>query len=98
MKIEASGRMTSGNIAVMMKPMHVPIWEAMRPYGTHFEEIADAVVVYGGCVVRGRGSGAETDSPMAWVVTLKDGKIVSHRGFRDPESALAAAEAAAVPD
>jgi ketosteroid isomerase-like protein len=75
-----------------------PIWEAMRPYGTHFEEIGDAVVVYGGCVVRGRGSGAETDSPMAWVVTLEDGKIVSHRGFRDPESALAAAEAAAVAD
>jgi ketosteroid isomerase-like protein len=69
-----------------------PIWEAMKPYGTRFEEVGDAVVVYGGCVVRGRGSGAETDSPMAWVITLKNGKIVSHRGFRDPESALAAAE------
>jgi ketosteroid isomerase-like protein len=76
-----------------------PIWEAMKPYGTEFQEIGDAVVVYGGCLVRGRVSGAETDSPMAWVVTVRNGKIVSHRGFRDPESALAAAEAAAgVPD
>jgi ketosteroid isomerase-like protein len=69
-----------------------PIWETMKPYGTHFQAIGNAVVVYGGCVVRGRGSGAETDAPMAWVVTLKDGKVTSHRGFRDGESALAAAE------
>jgi ketosteroid isomerase-like protein len=72
-----------------------PIWEAMTPYGTDFQVIGDAVVVYGGCMVRGRGSGAETDAPMAWVVTVTDGKIVSHRGFGDPESALAAAEAGA---
>jgi ketosteroid isomerase-like protein len=69
-----------------------PIWETMKPYGTDFHQVGDAVVVSGGCLVRGRGSGAETDSPMAWVVTVRDGKITSHRGFRDSDSASAAAE------
>jgi ketosteroid isomerase-like protein len=69
-----------------------PIWETMKPYGTDFHEVGDAVVVSGGCVVRGRASGAETDAPMAWVVKVKDGKITSHRGFRDSETAMAAAE------
>ena len=69
-----------------------PIWETMKPYGTDFHQVGDAVVVSGGCLVRGRGSGAETDSPMAWVVTVRDGRITSHRGFRDSDSASAAAE------
>jgi ketosteroid isomerase-like protein len=63
----------------------------MQPYGTAFEQVGDAVVVAGGCVVRGRGSGAETDSPMAWVVRVIDGKIVSHRGFSDVQIAMSAA-------
>jgi ketosteroid isomerase-like protein len=55
------------------------------------QTIGDQVVVVGGCAVRGRGSGAVTDSPLAWVVTVREGKITSHRGFRTADEALEAA-------
>jgi ketosteroid isomerase-like protein len=68
-----------------------PVWEEMQPYGGDFREVGDSVVVIGGCRVRGRGSGAETDSPMAWVITFRGDKIASHRGFADADKALEAA-------
>jgi ketosteroid isomerase-like protein len=39
-----------------------------------------------------RESGVVTDSPLAWVVTVRGGKITSHRGFRTADEALEAAE------
>ena len=38
-----------------------------------------------------RGSGAVTDSPLAWVITVRDDRITSHRGFRTADEALEAA-------
>ena len=35
-------------------------------------------------------SGAESDAPMAWVITVRDGKVVRHRGFETRDEALAA--------
>jgi ketosteroid isomerase-like protein len=67
------------------------IWDEMRPYAEQVQTIGDQVVVVGGCAVRGRGSGAVTDSPLAWVVTVREGKITSHRGFRTADEALEAA-------
>jgi ketosteroid isomerase-like protein len=66
------------------------VWEELRPYCHDFRTVGCDVVVLGGCAVRGRGSGAETDTPMAWVVTVRNGKITSHRGYRTGEEALEA--------
>jgi ketosteroid isomerase-like protein len=64
------------------------VWEEMRPYADALWAVGDHVVVLGGCVVRGRGSGAESDGPMAWVITFDVGKIVRHRGYQTAEDAL----------
>jgi ketosteroid isomerase-like protein len=66
------------------------VWEELRPYAEDFRTADDKVVAVGGCAVRGLGSGAETDTPMAWVVTLSDGKVTSHRGYRSGSEALEA--------
>jgi ketosteroid isomerase-like protein len=42
------------------------VWDELHPYGDDFRTVGDNVVVLGGCMVRGRGSGAEADTPMAW--------------------------------
>jgi ketosteroid isomerase-like protein len=67
------------------------VWEELHPYGDDFRTVGSEVVVLGGCAVRGRGSGAVTDTPMAWVMTVRNGKITSHRGYRTREEALEAA-------
>lgn len=67
------------------------VWDVLRPYGDDFRIAGDSVVVLGGCAVRGHGSGAETDTPMAWMVTVRDGRITHHRGYRTREDALEAA-------
>ena len=66
------------------------VWMEMRPYAEDIRTTGPHVVVLGGCAVRGRGSGAESDTPMAWVLTVRDGKITSHRGYRTREEALEA--------
>jgi ketosteroid isomerase-like protein len=66
------------------------VWEEMRPYAHTTQPVGDHVVVMGGCAVRGIGSGLESDDPMAWVITLRDSKIVRHRAFGRAEEALEA--------
>jgi ketosteroid isomerase-like protein len=66
------------------------IWEDMRPHADDIRTVGDDVVLLGGCAVRGRGSGAESDSPMAWVLTVRDGKVVRHRGYASRTEALEA--------
>ena len=67
------------------------VWEEMQPHADDVRTVGDQVLILGGCAVRGRGSGARSDNPMAWVLTLRDGKVVRHRGFGTREEALAAA-------
>ena len=66
------------------------VWEEMRPYAHTTQPVGDHVVVAGGCAVRGFTSGVASDDPMAWVITLRDGKIVRHRGYHTAEEALEA--------
>ena len=66
------------------------MWEAMRPHAEEIRTVGDEVLLLGGCAVRGRGSGAESDSPMAWVLTVRDGKVVRHRGYPSRTEALEA--------
>jgi len=67
------------------------VWELMQPHADDVRTVGDHVLVLGGCAVRGRGSGARSDNPMAWVLTLRDGKVVRHRGFGTRAEALDAA-------
>jgi ketosteroid isomerase-like protein len=71
------------------------VWEEMRPYAHTTHPVGDHVVVTGGCAVRGINSGVASDDRMAWVITLRDGKIVRHRGFHTAEEALDAVGLAA---
>jgi len=66
------------------------VWEEMRPYAHTTRPVGEYVVVMGGCAVRGIGSGVESDDPMAWVITLRNEKIIRHRGYRNAEEALEA--------
>ena len=67
------------------------VWEQMLPHADDLRSHGDLVVVVGGCRVRGRESGAETDRPMAWVFRVRDGRIASHQAFSDTGEALSAA-------
>jgi ketosteroid isomerase-like protein len=67
------------------------VWEEMLPHADDLRSHGPLVVVIGGCRVRGRESGAETDTPMAWVFRLSNGRIASHQAFSDAEEALSAA-------
>lgn len=64
------------------------VWEQMHPYAEHLRVSGDTVVVIGGCRVRGRESGAEANTPMAWVIRLRNDKIVSTRAYPDAAGAL----------
>lgn len=66
------------------------VWDELSPYAEDIRTVGDHVVVLGGCAVRGRGSGAESDSPMAWVITVRGGKVTGHRGYRTGDEALEA--------
>ena len=37
---------------------------------------------------RGKESGAEVESPAAWIFAVRDGRIVFTRAYRDAEEAL----------
>jgi ketosteroid isomerase-like protein len=67
------------------------VWEMMDPYAEDLRVHGEIVVAIGGCRVRGRESGAEADTPMAWVFRLRDGLIVSTQAFSEAEEALSAA-------
>jgi ketosteroid isomerase-like protein len=66
------------------------VWETLRPHAEVTRVVGDDVVMLGACAVRGRGSGVESDTPMAWVVTVRDGKVTRHRGYASHEEALRA--------
>lgn len=67
------------------------VWDVIRPEAESFQSIGEDVIVFGHCAVRGRASRVETREPMAWVITVRDRKIIRHRVFRTSEEALEAA-------
>jgi ketosteroid isomerase-like protein len=54
-------------------------------------DLGDRVVGIGRIRMRGKGSGAETESPIVTVVDLKNGKATQVRTYLDPKQALEAA-------
>ena len=67
------------------------VWDQMLPHADDMRSNGDLVVVIGGCMVRGRESGAETDRAMAWVFQVRDGRVASHQAFSEAGDALSAA-------
>ena len=66
------------------------VWDEVRPVAGEITTSGDDVIVFGHCAIRGRASEIETESPCAWVVTVREGKITRHRVFGTNEEALAA--------
>ena len=67
------------------------VWDEVRPEPEAMQAVGDDVIVVGHCAVRGKASQIETREPMAWVITVRDGKIVRHRVFRTGQEAREAA-------
>jgi ketosteroid isomerase-like protein len=71
-------------------------WEVFSE--THFEvseirDLGDQALAVGTMHARGAESGAEIESPWAWLVRSKNGKATSIRVFTDPAEAIEAAGA-----
>jgi ketosteroid isomerase-like protein len=55
---------------------------------SEIRDLGERVVAIGHLRGRGRESGAETETAIAWVVDFKDGKAVRIREYLDPAEAL----------
>jgi uncharacterized protein len=63
--------------------MHIEISE--------IRDLGDRLVAIGRTRARGKGSGADVESPIGFVTEFKNGKAISIRGYLDPKDALEAA-------
>ena len=59
--------------------------------GAKFATLVIAFSPSGDFEARGRESGVELDSPMGWVWTIRDGKLLKAQGFLGEAEALEAA-------
>ena len=56
-----------------------------------FRDLGDGLVAIGRTRNRGKASGAETETPLALVTEIRNGKTISIRAYLDPEETLEAA-------
>ena len=71
--------------------------EALNDLHLHaeeFREVGELVVATGHVSARGGVSGLELDVPIAWVLSVRDARIATMRGYLDPDRALADARRA----
>ena len=67
-------------------------WEVFEAYAEEFHERDDRVLAFGRWHACGRGSGIALDvSTAAWLVRVREGKVVWWRTFTDRAEALEAA-------
>jgi ketosteroid isomerase-like protein len=57
---------------------------------TEIRDLGERVVAIGHHRGRGKESGAITESPLAWIVEFKGGKVIRVREYLDPQKALGA--------
>jgi ketosteroid isomerase-like protein len=67
----------------------VDVWDDLTLSADEATDLDGHVLVRGRWRSRGKGSGAEVESPAAWLFTVTGGKIVESQAFRDTEDALA---------
>lgn len=58
---------------------------------SEIRDLGDRLVPIGRLRTRGKESGADTESPVVWVVEFKDGKFIYARPYLDPKQGLEAA-------
>ena len=58
---------------------------------SEIRDLGDRIVAIGSIRMRGKGSGAETESPIASVSDFKNGRSIRVRTYLDPKEALEAA-------
>lgn len=66
-------------------------FDEIRIETSEIRDLGDRLVAIGRIRTRGKGSGAEVDSPQAFLVEFRNGKAISLRSYLDLEEALAAA-------
>ena len=66
-------------------------WEIVRADVDDGIAVGDVALLVGRIHYRGRGSGAETETPAGWMLKFRTGKVVRFRAFREPDKALEAA-------
>ena len=65
--------------------------EWIKPEVLEVRDLGDQIVALGRLSIRGKGSGAEAESPAGWIVEFKDGKAIRVSEYLDPQEALEAA-------
>ena len=58
---------------------------------SEFRDLGDGLVAIGTTRTRGKASGVETETPLAFVTEIRNGKTISIRAYLDREEALEAA-------
>ena len=58
---------------------------------SEIRDLGDRLVAIGRTRARGKASGAETETPLAMLAEVKNGKKISIRAYLDPDEALEAA-------
>ena len=67
-------------------------WDVFEANGDEYRDLGDEVLALGGWHARGRASGIVLDvKTAAWLVRLREGKVVSYRSFSDRDEAFEAA-------
>jgi ketosteroid isomerase-like protein len=69
------------------------VWEELRLEPEEIRDLGGRILVVGRWSSRGKGSGADVESPAAWIFAVRDGRIVFSRAYRDAEEALADSDA-----
>ena len=66
-------------------------WEIVRADVDDGIAVGDVTLLVGRIHYRGKGSGAEDETPAGWMLKFRHGKVLRFRAFRAPERALEAA-------
>jgi ketosteroid isomerase-like protein len=64
------------------------VWEELHLEPEEIRDLGDRVLAVGRWSSRGRGSGADVESPAAWMFAVRAGRIVFSRAYRDADEAL----------
>ena len=66
-------------------------WEEFRITIEELQELDEGILALGRTFARGRGSGITLDARAAWIVGLREGRILEFQSFSSREEALEAA-------